>query len=268
MLVLLPFMCLGAVLSVVVCLACGYAGATLILMFAVWFAAFFLAALVLFLIIIAVLSLFIDPSKPQKTHSGFYCAFSKYVLGVLIAFANVRIHISGEEKIPQGRWLMVSNHRSGFDPVLAIWAMRKYDLAFVAKPSILRIPFIGRFVHKICCLPIDRENDRAALKTILAAAELVKNDVTSFFIYPEGKRNTSDELLPFRNGAFKIAQKAKVPVVVMVVRDTENIAKNAPWRRTDVYMDILEVIDAERVHELKTTEIGDEVRRCMQCANT
>ncbi len=267
MLVLLPFICLGAVLSVAACLTCGYTGATLVLMLAVWFAAFLVAALVLFLLILAVLSLFIDPNKPQKTHSGFYCAFSKYVLGVLAAFARVRIHISGEEKIPQGRWLMVSNHRSGFDPVLTIWAMRKYDLAFVAKPTILRIPFIGRFVHKIGCLAIDRENDRAALKTILAAAELMKNDVTSFFIYPEGTRNTGEELLPFRNGAFKIAQKAKTPIVVMRVRGTEDVAKNAPWRHTDVYMDILEVIDAERVHELKTTEIGDEVRRCLQCAS-
>lgn len=266
MLVLLPFVFFGAVLSIAVCMSCGYAGAVLALMLVVWFVIFFAAALLLLLLMIVILSLFINPNEPQKTHSGFYCAFAKYALGVLTALTRVHIHISGEEKIPQGRWLMVSNHRSGFDPLLAIWALRKYDLAFVAKPSILSIPFVGRFVHKICCLAIDRENDRAALKTILAAAELLKNDVTNFAIYPEGTRNTGSELLPFRNGAFKIAQKAKVPVVVMVVRGTENIAKNAPWRATDVYMDVLEVIDAGRVRELKTAEIGDEVRARIQSA--
>lgn len=265
--VLFPFICISAVLDIVVCLNSNYTDAMLALMLVVWFAVFFLACVLALLCLMVLLSLFIDPKKPQKTRSPFFCAFAKYLLGVLSAFARVRIHISGKDKIPQGRWLMVSNHRSGFDPVLTIWAMRKYDLAFVAKPSILRIPVIGRFVHKICCLAIDRENDRAALKTILAAAELMKTDVTSFFIYPEGTRNTGSELLPFRNGAFKIAQKAKAPVVVMAVRNTDRIAKNFPWRRTDVYMDILEVIDAERVHELKTSEIGDEVRRCLQRAS-
>lgn len=267
MFVLLPFICISTILDIVVCIARGYTGAMLVLMLTAWFAVFFLGTVLAILCLMVLLSLFIDPKKPQKTHSPFFCAFSKYLLGMLSVFAGARIHITGKDKIPQGRWLMVSNHRSGFDPVLTIWAMREHDLAFVAKPSILRIPFIGRFVHKICCLAIDRENDRAALKTILAAAELMKNDVTSFFIYPEGTRNTGKQLLPFRNGAFKIAQKAGAPVVVMSVRNTENIVKNFPWRRTDVYMDILEVIDAERVHVLKTTEIGDEVRRCMQYAN-
>ncbi|MCM1150381.1 MAG: 1-acyl-sn-glycerol-3-phosphate acyltransferase [Butyricicoccus sp.] len=262
----LPFICFGAVLDAVVCLCRGYTGGTLALMLPVWFVVFFVLGVVLQLLMVALFSLFVDKSKPQKTHSRFYCEFAKFMLGVLSSFAHVRIHLSGEEKIPEGRWLMVSNHRSGFDPVLTIWALRRHDLAFITKPENMDIPFIGRYVHKICCLAIDRENDRAALKTILAAAELMKNGVTSFFIYPEGTRNTGGELLPFRNGAFKIAQKAKAPVVVMAVRGTENIAKNAPWRRTDVYLDILEVIDAEYVRAHKTHEIGEEAKRLIEAA--
>ncbi len=262
----LPFICFGAVLDAVVCLCRGYTGGTLALMLVVWFVVFFVLGVVLQLLMVVLFSLFVDKSKPQKTHSPFYCGFAKFMLGVLSSFANVRIHLSGAEKIPEGRWLMVSNHRSGFDPVLTIWALRKHDLAFVSKPENMNIPFIGCYAHKLCCLAIDRENDRAALKTILGAAELMKNDVTSFFIYPEGTRSTGSELLPFRNGAFKIAQKAKAPIVVMAVRGTENIAKNAPWRRTDAYLDILEVIDAERVRELKTSEIGEEVRQRIESA--
>lgn len=264
MLVLLPFICIGALLDAIVCISCGYSGAILVLMLVVLFAAFFAGLLILFVCILSILSLFIDPKKPQKTHSGFHCAAAKYALGVLSVLAGVRIHLSGEDKIPEGRWLLVCNHRSGFDPVLTIWALRKYDLAFVAKPSIMEIPVIGKFAHKICCMAIDREDDRAALRTILGAADLIKNDVTSFGIYPEGKRNTGEGLLPFRNGAFKIAQKAKVPIVVMTVENTEKITKNVPFRHTDVHMRILEVISAEQVQALKTSEIGEEVRRCME----
>lgn len=266
MLLLLPFICLGAVLDAVVCLCCGYTGGMLVLMLAVWFAVFFVGAVLLFLVVLALLSLFIDKNEPQKTHSPFYCAYVKYVLGLVTVFTRVRIHTSGMEKIPGGRWLLVGNHRSGYDAVVTIWAFHRFDLAFIAKPSIITLPVIGRYAHRIGCLAIDRENDRAALKTILGAAELMKNDVTSFCIFPEGTRNTESELLPFRNGAFKIAQKAKVPVVVMSVRGTENIAVNAPWRRTDVYLDVLEVIDAGHVRALKTHEIGEEVRQRIQGA--
>ena len=161
---------------------------------------------------------------------------------------------------------MVSNHRSGFDIVTALWALRRHDVAFIMKPAILRIPAVSRFACRIGCLPIDREDDRAALKTILAAADMLKNGVTSFCIYPEGTRGGGDELLPFRNGAFKVAQKAKAPVVVMTTENTDKVVKNFPFRRTDVTLRILDVIPAEQVTAMKTTEIGRQARQCIERA--
>jgi 1-acyl-sn-glycerol-3-phosphate acyltransferase len=265
-LVLLPFLALAAVLDAVVCVSAAYTGIMLVLMLIVWFIVFYIAWLLVFLLLLAVASLPVNKSELQKTRAPFYSALAKYALGLMTALLRVRIDLQGEELIPEGRWLLVCNHRSGFDPVLTIWALRHHDLAFVAKPSILSIPVIGRFAHKIGCLAINRDDDRQALKTILAAAELIKTDVTSLAIYPEGTRNTEETLLPFRNGAFKIAQKAKVPIVVMTVENTENIRKRTPWRSTRVTLRIHEVISADRVCELKTSEIGEEVWQHMEKA--
>ena len=71
-------------------------------------------------------------------------------------------------------------------------------------------------------------------------------------------------LQPFRNGAFKIAQKANVPIVVCALSNTKAILKNMFRRRTDVHLDVLDVIPAETVASLKTTvEIGDYAHKIL-----
>lgn len=267
MIVLLPFLIIALTGDIVLYCSGAFSGRFPAVMALVFFLICFVGALVLYVGLIGIASLFVDKNKPADRPTAFWQFGARYTLKLLLVLCGVRIHLSGEDKIPQGRWLLVSNHRSAFDPITVICALDRHDLAFISKPSNFKIPIFGSFAHKICCLALDREDDRAAMKTILHAADLVKRDVCSFAIYPEGTRNEGEGLLPFRNGAFKIAQKAKVPIVVMKVENTEKVRRNFPFRPTHVYLNILEVISAEQVAELKTPEIGDEVRRCMECAS-
>ena len=78
----------------------------------------------------------------------------------------------------------------------------------------------------------------------------------SIGIYPEGTRSHDGELLPFHAGSFKIAQKADAPLAVACIRGTENITKNVLRRVTDVYLDILELIPAEKVKAMSTSELA------------
>ena len=83
-------------------------------------------------------------------------------------------------------------------------------------------------------------------------------------IYPEGYVNKNPgTLLPFRYGAFKIAKKAKVPIVVAVVRNTREANKNMFKRHSDVYLKIIKVIPYNDIANLKTSEIGDIVYKIM-----
>ena len=265
MLLLLPYLIPGAVLSVITSLGAGYESWLLVLMLIVWLLAYSVGLLVLYLLAVAVISLFVDMEKPQKTVERFYFSTLKYALGLLCVFSRVRIHLSGEDKLPVGAFLLVANHRSNFDPLVTLWALRGRDLAFISKPENLRIPVVGKYMHKCCFMAIDRDNDRAALRTILDAAALLREGQVSVAIYPEGTRNHGEGLLPFRNGAFRIAQRAKAPIVVMTTENVEKIGKNAPFRHTDVYITIREVISAEEAASLRTGELGEKIRRCMLC---
>ena len=259
MLVLLPYFITGLGLSIGLCSAAGYSGALLVVMFLLWFAVGFLAGLVLLVLLIGLISLFVDSDKPQQAPAPFFSAVVTYVMGLLTVLGRVRLHVSGTERIPEGRWLLVGNHRSAFDPIVTGWALRKYGIVFISKTENMRIPAVGKFLHKAGFLAIDRENDRAALRTILTAADDLKRGVASVGVYPEGTRNRGEGLLPFRNGVFKIAQKANAPIVVAAIRGSEEITRRAPWRTTDVYLDICGVMDAGTVQQQKTQEIGEAV---------
>lgn len=268
MLILLPFLIIALCISVCVCLTAGYAGPTLAAMLILFFAAAFVGELILLLLVSAVMALFVDLKKPQATPARGYVAVLNCWLGLIIAFTGIRLHVSGTEKLPAGRWLLVGNHRSSFDPIVTGWALRRHGLAFISKPENFRIPVVGKVIHKSGYLPIDRADNRKALSTILTAAERLRAGSVSYGIYPEGTRHRETEMLPFHLGAFKIAQKACVPIVIAAIRGTDRVKKRGPLRATDVWLDICDVIDAQTVKASKTAEIGEVVRQCITSANT
>ena len=177
------------------------------------------------------------------------------------------MHTEGLEKLPKdSRFLLVCNHRSSFDPLATMWALRDYNVSFISKPSNLKIPIVGKLAWGAGYLPINREDNREALKTILQAAEYLKNDVCSMCIYPEGTRSHGTAMLPFHSGSFKIAQKAGVPLVIASIEGTENVAKNVLRRPTRVTLKILEVIDAAEVKAEKTNTLADHSVETIQAA--
>ena len=267
MLLLLPYIIIGLGLTLGLCSAAGYTGALLVVMLIVWFLAGTLGSILLLVLILLLISFFVDIEKPQRAPAPFFAAVVTYVMGAIVKLLRIRIHEIDEAALPEGRWLLVGNHRSAFDPIITGWALRRCGLVFISKPENLHIPLVGKFLHKAGFLSIDRENDRAALRTILAAADMIRSGAASVAVYPEGTRSREEGMLPFRNGVFKIAQKARAPVVVVAVRGADQVAKHAPWRPTDVYLDVCGVLDAETVSQHKTVEIGGIVQECISSAN-
>ncbi len=216
---------------------------------------------ILFLLICAVA---VDPKKEYNSFSKFYHIVLKSVAFLIIKLSRVKIHVTGFEKVPKGKKvLFVSNHRSNFDPIVMWHIFNNWKLAFVSKASNFGIPVVGKMARRICFLAIDRENPRNAIVTINKAAEFIRSEEASIAIYPEGTRSKECVLLPFHNGVFKIAQKADCPIVVISTVGTEKIHKQSPFRRSHVYLDVLDVIDADVVKASKTDVIGASVRQML-----
>lgn len=216
-----------------------------------------------YILTIIISAALVDMEKEYSQESKFY----RFLLNSSTFFATklirIKLHVTGMEKVPSGRFLLVSNHRSKFDPILSWLVFGNCQLAFISKPENFKVPVFGRLIHRLCFMAIDRENPRNAVKTINRAVDLMNRDVATIGVYPEGTRNYGDGLLPFHNAMFKIAQKANVPVVIITVKGTYEIQKNYPLHRSHVYIDVLDVIDAETVKKTKTAILGEKVREIM-----
>ena len=219
-----------------------------------------LGLLLLYFLFLGVCCLFIDPEKEYDKNSPFYRFLLDSAAAAAMKLLQIRVHVTGMETLPKGQKLLfVCNHRSNFDPIITWYAFRKWKIAFISKPENFRIPFFGRIIRKCCFMAIDRESPRKAIPTINRAAKLLRAQEVSIGVYPEGTRSKSCELLPFHNGVFKIAQKADAPIAVLSITGTENISKNTPFRRSDIYLDVLEVFPASAIQNMKTEQIGKYV---------
>ena len=199
----------------------------------------------------------VDRSKPLERQLPGGMPGVRRIDSLLCAYGGLIPRLTGVEKLPKTPYLLVCNHRSFYDPLMILHFLKGENLAFVSKPSNLAIPMIGDIAYAAGFLPIDRENDRNALKTILAAADYLKRGMCSMCIFPEGTRSRTGRMGDFHPGSFKIAQRAGVPLVIACVRDTEKASRRFFLRPTKVYLDILEVLPAEQVKAMSTRELAD-----------
>lgn len=177
---------------------------------------------------------------------------------------RIRIHVTGLEKLPKdSNYLLVSNHRSNYDPICTWHVLRSPGISFLTKKANLKIPFYGRIIRRCCFYEISRTDVNEALHAINMASDLMKNSVMNVGVYPEGRRGKDSVLGPFHSFVFRAAKQAQVPVVVMTIRGTEKIYRNIPFRHTDVFIDFLKTLDASFIAAGRSGIIGERARNIM-----
>lgn len=231
------------------------------------FVAFFLGFAILHILITVLWILTIRTDRPVKQRPAFR-RWINLTVPLLMKLVRVKVNAKGVDKVPQnGRMLFVCNHQHDFDPVMMLSVFPDYDIGFIGKKEIYKtMPLIGKAMHGLCCLPIDRENNREAAKTIIEAVHILKEGKASIGLFPEGYVSKSCELLPFRNGSLKIACKAKAPIVVCVLNNTRAIPKRMFLRHTDIEFRVLSVITPDKYEGMTTVELGDIIHAQMKTA--
>ena len=162
----------------------------------------------------------------KKTMDYSSLRLVQWAFKMIIKLAGIELTVIGEENIPEGPVLYIGNHRSFFDIVIT-YARCKNLTGYIAKKEMLSIPLLRTWMKRLYCLFLDRENPKEGLKTILQAIDYVKHGI-SICIFPEGTRNKGEELslLPFKEGAFKIATKTGCPIVPISMNNTAEIFEN------------------------------------------
>jgi len=183
----------------------------------------------------------------------------------ILFICGVKMTVKGKENILKDESaLYVFNHRGFFD-ILVGYSTAPYPTAFVSKVSIKKVPLISHWMKYMNCLFLERNDMKQGMKTILEGIELLKGG-TSVYIAPEGTRNHGDELLEFRAGSFKLAEKSKRPVVPVAICNTDSIfERQLPWiKRGHVIIEYCEPIYMDQMDRGEKKKIGETVRELLQ----
>lgn len=187
-------------------------------LFSVYAILAFIVSLIIFYLIYTVLFLIVPTEKSVSTTHKVGRAWAKVLF--IVFFIRVRYHHL--DKIKKGQiYVFVANHRSLLDvPVLAYGS--KNPFKYLAKEELTRIPLMGHLIKRLY-FTVNRQ-DRNDRKLILEKMKSCLDAGISLGIYPEGTRNKSNEyLLPFKEGAFRLAVAAQKPIAVLTIVNSDRL---------------------------------------------
>ena len=154
--------------------------------------------------------------KKEEERALLAKATGQWVNKVMDLF-DITINIRGKENIPMDRpCVFYANHQGYADIVVMLKATEGKQIGFIAKDSLEKLPYFGKWIRALHGVFIKRGDAKAALRSIQAGVNELK-DGYSLVIFPEGTRSHGHEMGEFKAGSFKLATKAKVPVVPVTI---------------------------------------------------
>ena len=173
-----------------------------------------------------------------------------------------RLQLTGREKIPWNRpVVLVANHRSFVD-ILALYKVRR-PFKWVSKSENFKIPFIGMVLSLTNCVRIQRGSIRAGHQFI-SQAELEIKKGSSVMIFPEGTRSKTGKMRSFQDGAFVLARKMNCGMIPIAHIGSEKALHSGKdsWvvqGKTNINISILDEISAEQVAKMEVDELKSHV---------
>ena len=220
-------------------------------------------AFVLLVLVSGFIGLFFSKKKDVKKPSAYFYWITVNGIREVLRFLRVKVRVTGLDKLPDGNFVAVYNHRSVIDPFVLMTRLPVKRIVMISKPENEKIPVVGKHMHYAGFLTIDRKSPMKARSTVEKSAAWVRDGVASVAISPEGTRSKSGKLLAFRAAPFSTAKKAESPLVITTMTNTEKVFKRFPWRSTTIDLHIVDVLEAEAVTAVSSFDLSAAVRQKM-----
>jgi 1-acyl-sn-glycerol-3-phosphate acyltransferase len=126
-----------------------------------------------------------------------------------------------------GRTVVVSNHESQADPFLI--SHLPWEMKWLGKASLFRIPVVGWMMWLAGDVPVQRGDSASGKGAMAACARWLAKGVP-VMMFPEGTRGTEEALLPFKDGAFRLAIETGADILPIAVSGTRTALPKHSWR--------------------------------------
>jgi 1-acyl-sn-glycerol-3-phosphate acyltransferase len=206
----------------------------------------------LLLLLVAPCYLFIFSLAPKKKAPHIAHRWvSRNWASLILTFYFIGVKIRNADLIDENKtYVFIANHRSQLDvPAYAV-ACRN-TIRFLAKEELTKIPFMGYIIRNLY-ISVNRKSKEDRQRSLDAMHQSLKDGI-SVFLCPEGTRNkTPEPLLDFRDGAFRLAIEAQIPLAILTVKNSGNLL--SPLRPLELSPGVLECIWSKPIETLGMTE--------------
>ncbi len=177
------------------------------------------------------------------------------------------MHVEGREKIdPSQVYVAVSNHQSMLD-ILVIHSLF-FHFKWVSKRENLYIPFVGWNMMLNGYVTIDRASRKSFMRMMRDCRRHIEQG-SSIMIFPEGTRSYDGNMGKFKDGAFRLAQQVKCPLLPIVLDGTgESLPRRGfvIYKKTPISVRVLDPIMPGEFEDTDSRELGKRVRDIMESA--
>lgn len=134
-----------------------------------------------------------------------FCRLILKVLGVII--------IKEGKSYNNTAYLVISNHRSYLDPIIA---MTEYLAVAVSKAEVSRWPLVGLGARISGVIYVQRDRQNSRIEARQAIGQFLREG-HSVYICPEGTTTTQPVTLPFRKSIFHLAADEQFPIIPVAI---------------------------------------------------
>ncbi|MHB8721707.1 MAG: lysophospholipid acyltransferase family protein [Steroidobacteraceae bacterium] len=213
-----------------------------------------LAVFIVLGLAVLVINLFVPSLRRRRSVAGL---FSR----IFLRAAGIPFAVEGLDRLPQIPCVVVANHASYIDGLVAAAALPP-DFAFVIKKEMVRVPLAGLLLRRLGSQFVERFDRH---KGGVDARRVLKLAATgqSLVFFPEGTFNEIRQVGKFHGGAFTAAARSDMPVVTMAIHGTRAVLPPEGFavHRLPIRVEILDVLSAgdarQHSRELIAQAIGE-----------
>jgi len=190
---------------------------------------------------------------------------ARYWGWVILRLVGVRLRVRGLEKLDRSRaYVFMSNHCSNLDVPVLVAVLKEYQLRWVAKKELVKVPLFGWALKTTGHIIIDRSDQLRAIESLRSAREKIARGISVMF-FPEGTRSPDGSLLPFKKGGFFFAIETQAQVVPITLNGTWRMLPKGTWRFVggEAEVVVAEPIDASHYRLEDRERLMNDVREAI-----
>ena len=159
-------------------------------------------------------------TRNKRTGVNF---LTRYWPEAVLTLNGVKLNVTGAENLTAQRpAVFLFNHRNNFD-IFIVAALVKDNWTGIAKKELETNPLVGPLGKLMDAAFIDRADTASAVAALAPIEEAARKGL-SIVVAPEGTRLDTQSVGPFKKGAFRIAMATGLPVIPIVIRNSDSVA--------------------------------------------